>query len=233
MTALFADLVGSTALAERLDPEELKLVVGDAIAGIVGAVEAFGGTVKDLAGDGVLAVRRPRRPRGRPGARAPRVAPDRRGSVRRRGPPRLGRRRVRRPRRRRVRSGRRRRRGRRLPRGVRAVGDAVNVAARLQAQADPGTVLVGDGTAERAEASFDWGPSRALDLKGKEDVVAARTLLAHTAATAASRGIEGVQAPIVGRDRGSRRSASSRTRPSPAPARSCSSPASRGSGRRG
>ena len=81
------------------------------------------------------------------------------------------------------------------------MGDAVNVAARLQAQADPGTVLVGDGTAERAEASFDWGPSRALDLKGKEDVVTARTLLAHTAATAASRGIEGVQAPIVGRDR--------------------------------
>src|SRR5918999_3177681 len=56
VTALFADLVGSTALAERLDPEELKLVVGDAIARVVGAVEAFGGTVKDLAGDGVLGL---------------------------------------------------------------------------------------------------------------------------------------------------------------------------------
>ena len=52
VTALFADLVGSTSLGERLEPEELKLVVGDAIARIVGAVEAFGGTVKDLAGDG-------------------------------------------------------------------------------------------------------------------------------------------------------------------------------------
>ena len=56
VTALFADLVGSTALGERLDPEELKLVVGDAVGRIVGAVEAFGGTVKDLAGDGVLAL---------------------------------------------------------------------------------------------------------------------------------------------------------------------------------
>ncbi|HYF11329.1 MAG TPA: adenylate/guanylate cyclase domain-containing protein, partial [Actinomycetota bacterium] len=56
VTALFADLVGSTALGERLDPEELKLVVGDAIARIVTAVETFGGTVKDLAGDGVLAL---------------------------------------------------------------------------------------------------------------------------------------------------------------------------------
>jgi len=56
VTALFADLVGSTALGERLEPEELKLVVGDAIARIVAAIEAFGGTVKDLAGDGVLAL---------------------------------------------------------------------------------------------------------------------------------------------------------------------------------
>ena len=56
VTALFADLVGSTALGERLDPEELKLVVGDAVARMVMAVEAFGGTVKDLAGDGVLAL---------------------------------------------------------------------------------------------------------------------------------------------------------------------------------
>jgi class 3 adenylate cyclase len=55
VTVLFADLVGSTALAERLEPEELKLVVGDAIARMVGAVEAFGGTIKDLAGDGLLA----------------------------------------------------------------------------------------------------------------------------------------------------------------------------------
>ena len=40
VTALFADVVGSTALGERLDPEDLKLVVGEAVARIVGAVEA-------------------------------------------------------------------------------------------------------------------------------------------------------------------------------------------------
>ncbi|HJV05584.1 MAG TPA: adenylate/guanylate cyclase domain-containing protein, partial [Actinomycetota bacterium] len=56
VTALFADLVGSTSLAERLDPEEVKLVVGEAIARIVRGVEDFGGTIKDLAGDGVLAL---------------------------------------------------------------------------------------------------------------------------------------------------------------------------------
>jgi class 3 adenylate cyclase len=56
VTALFADLVGSTALAERLDPEEVRLVVGEAVARIVASVETFRGTVKDLAGDGVLAL---------------------------------------------------------------------------------------------------------------------------------------------------------------------------------
>jgi len=54
VTVFVADLVGSTALGERLDPEELRVVVGDAVARMVGAVEAFGGTVKDLAGDGIL-----------------------------------------------------------------------------------------------------------------------------------------------------------------------------------
>jgi len=56
VTAVFADLVGSTALAERADPEEMTLIVADAIARVVGTVENFGGTVKDLAGDGVLAL---------------------------------------------------------------------------------------------------------------------------------------------------------------------------------
>src|SRR4051794_34415622 len=55
LTVLFADIVGSTALGELLDPEDVKLVVGEAVARIVGEVEALGGHVKDLAGDGVLA----------------------------------------------------------------------------------------------------------------------------------------------------------------------------------
>ena len=55
VTVLFADLVGSTALGEQLDAEEVKLVVGEAISRIVAEVERVGGHVKDLAGDGVLA----------------------------------------------------------------------------------------------------------------------------------------------------------------------------------
>ena len=56
ITAMFADLVGSTALATRLDAEDVWGVVAEAIARIVSIVEAEGGTVKDLAGDGVMAL---------------------------------------------------------------------------------------------------------------------------------------------------------------------------------
>ena len=204
VTALFADLVGSTSLAERLDPEELKLVVGDAIARIVGAVEAFGGTVKDLAGDGVLALF------GAPVAheddperallaalRIVEEIDDFASEVKRSwgidgfgvrvgvesGPVVVGA----------VGAGSRIEYG--------ATGDAMNVAARLQSVADPGSILVGEGTAERVEPLFEWGPEQRLELKGKSQPVAARAVIAHSASSASVRGIDGVQTPLVGRSR--------------------------------
>ncbi len=56
VTALFADVAGSTALGERLDPEEAKLVIGGAISRAIRAVETYGGTVTSLMGDGLLAL---------------------------------------------------------------------------------------------------------------------------------------------------------------------------------
>src|SRR3954462_3358226 len=56
VTALFADIVGSTALGERFDPEDVVEIVGSAVSRMVEVVEEFGGTVKDLAGDGLLAL---------------------------------------------------------------------------------------------------------------------------------------------------------------------------------
>src|SRR5260370_41576577 len=56
VTALFADVVESSTLADRLGPEDARLIVGEAIARAVRIVQAYGGTVKDLAGDGMLAL---------------------------------------------------------------------------------------------------------------------------------------------------------------------------------
>src|SRR5438067_1981789 len=56
VTALFFDVVGSTALGEALDPEDLQLVVGGAVDRMVAATESFGGSPRSPAGDGGLAL---------------------------------------------------------------------------------------------------------------------------------------------------------------------------------
>ena len=56
VTALFADIVGSTALGERLLPEEVKALVGECMTRLSGAVEEFGGTVQAYQGDGICAL---------------------------------------------------------------------------------------------------------------------------------------------------------------------------------
>jgi len=45
VTALFADVVGSTALGERLSPAEVKAVIGECVTRMCEVVEAFGGCV--------------------------------------------------------------------------------------------------------------------------------------------------------------------------------------------
>ncbi|HEY3050134.1 MAG TPA: ABC transporter substrate-binding protein [Gaiellaceae bacterium] len=203
VTALDADVVGSTALAERLDAEEVKLVVGEAIARMVAAVEALGGTVKDLAGDGILALF------GAPVAHEDdaeravraglRIADDMAGygsevaagwgvdgfAVRigvNTGSVVLG-----------PVGG-----GSRVEYG--AVGDTINTAARLQKAADRGTVLVGESTYQLVETLFDWDGPKQLSLKGKQDEVVAYQATAVRSVPGRARGVLGVETPFVGRE---------------------------------
>jgi ABC-type oligopeptide transport system substrate-binding subunit/class 3 adenylate cyclase len=204
VTAVFADLVGSTALAERLDPEEVKLIVGEAVARMVRAVEEFGGTVKDLAGDGVLAlfgapatheddperavraalkITHELEAYGEDVARAWRIEGF---GVRvgvNTGPVVLG------P----VGAGHRIEYG--------AFGDTVNTAARLQAEARPGTVLVGTDTHRLVASLFEWESLRQLSVKGKADPVMAYPVTRAAPVSARLKGPAGLHAPLIGRDR--------------------------------
>jgi ABC-type transport system substrate-binding protein/class 3 adenylate cyclase len=204
LTALFADVVGSTALAERLDPEDVKLVVGEAVARIVGEVEALGGHVKDLAGDGVLAFFGAPTTREDDAERAVRCAlrivaemEEYAREVRRGwGAEGFG-----------VRVG--------AATGAvvvgeigagsrveyAAFGDPVNIAARLQAAAEPGSVLVDEATHRAVERLFDWGERRELALKGKSEAVAAWAVAGPTGAGRAPRGLPGAETRFVGRSR--------------------------------
>ena len=56
ITVLFADMVGFTDLAESLEPEELAEVLNGYLREMTAAVIAFGGSVDNMIGDGVMAV---------------------------------------------------------------------------------------------------------------------------------------------------------------------------------
>src|SRR5688572_10508450 len=60
------------------------------------------------------------------------------------------------------------------------IGDAVNVAARLQTAAAPGTILVGEGTSQRIDGGFRLQSVEPLTLKGRERPVGAAVLLAES-----------------------------------------------------
>src|SRR6266849_3347713 len=55
ITVLFADIAGSTSIAERMDPEDWTSLVGEAFQRMNRTIERYGGTVARLMGDGVLA----------------------------------------------------------------------------------------------------------------------------------------------------------------------------------
>jgi len=202
VTALFADLVGSTALAERLDPEEVKLVVGEAVARIVHAVEAFGGTVKDLAGDGVLALFGAPVSHEDDAERAMHTAfriveeiqayaddVERGWGIASFG----------------VRVG--------VDTGavaigaigagsrveLAAVGDAVNTAARLQASAEPGEILATAAVRDGVGELVAWGTPRELELKGKARPVTVHPALDLVSDGRSGHGVSGVTSPFVGR----------------------------------
>ncbi len=201
VTALFADVAGSTALSERLDPEEAKLVIGGAISRAIHAVEAYGGTVTSLMGDGLLALF------GAPVAheddpeRAVRAGLDIMAAAReyadevRRGwgvegfSMRVG-----------IHTGEvvagRVGAGERVEYSV--VGDTVNTAARLEAAATGDGILVSDVTQRQVVNLFDWGQPRSLQLKGKVDAVVAFPVTG--AREAALRGAAEPTTPMVGRE---------------------------------
>ncbi len=55
LTAMFCDLVGSTALSAKLDPEDMRVVIHTYQNVVVGEIARFEGHIAKFMGDGVLA----------------------------------------------------------------------------------------------------------------------------------------------------------------------------------
>ena len=56
VTALFADIKGSTDLMEDLDPEEARAIIDPALGLMIEAVQHYGGYVVQSTGDGIFAL---------------------------------------------------------------------------------------------------------------------------------------------------------------------------------
>ena len=201
VTVLFADLAGSTALGERLDPEDVRELQEELFELVNTEVERFGGTTEKFVGDAVLAVF------GIPSSheddpdRAVRAALAAQEGFRsfservrtRYGADvglRIG-----------VNTGEVVAGREAAARGELMVsGDAVNVAARLQQHAEPGEVLVGRRTQTSTSRTISYEPHREIDAKGKQLPLAAWVAVAAAGERESPvRGVAGVTAPMVGR----------------------------------
>jgi class 3 adenylate cyclase len=179
ITALFADIVGSTRLGERLGPDEVKALVGECVTRMSRAVEEFGGVVQAYMGDGICAYfgvptaheDDPERA-ARAALRIIRSAGEYATEIQQAwgisgfnvrvgvnsGPAAVG------------------EVGEGAPQTV-ALGDTTNVAARLQSAAEPGTVAVGELTARRLSERFVLEPIGEISVKGRERAVSSWRLV--------------------------------------------------------
>jgi class 3 adenylate cyclase len=192
VTILFADLVGFTSQAERLDPEDVRATLSPYYSRLRGELERHGGTVEKFIGDAVMAVF------GAPVAhkddpeRAIRAALAIRDSI--------------------VEDGRLQVRiavttgealvtlDARTSQGEGMVaGDVVNTAARLQAAAPVNGILADETTYRATRRTISYGQTGPVEAEGKEKPVPVWQALETRSRPSVAIRHEG--APLVGRRR--------------------------------
>jgi class 3 adenylate cyclase/tetratricopeptide (TPR) repeat protein len=207
VTVLFADMTGSTDLADRMDPEEVRLLMAGYFGAMAQAIHRHGGTIEKFIGDAVMAIF------GMPAAheddpeRAVRAALEMLDALKRfneqrlaedpQAPPvqiRIG-----------INTGEVVAASGASDGGQFLItGDAVNVAARLQQQAQPGTILVGSRTYRSTHGAIVYQPLSPIEVKGKPRPLRVWQAIDAVEDQAAPptqhlRGIEGLPSPFIGR----------------------------------
>jgi predicted ATPase/class 3 adenylate cyclase len=197
VTVLFSDVSGSTALGHELDPESLRRLMSRYFGRMESVLERHGGTVEKFIGDAVVAIFGIPLSHEDDALRAVRAAVEMRAvlddlneefrqawgvALETRTGVNTGE----------VIAGD-------LGRGHSfAVGDAVNVAARLEQAAQPGEILIGESTYRLVPDAVVAEPVEPLTVKGKPSPVLARRLLeVILGARGWSRRLD---SPLVGRE---------------------------------
>ncbi len=199
LSVMFCDLVGSTALAARLDPEDLREVIGAYHRTVADVVRSFDGFVAKYMGDGVLAYFGYPRAHEDDAERAVRAGLDLIDAVGRldvksvRLPARIG-----------------------IATGLVVVGDLIgkgsaqeqsvvgetpNLAARLQALAEPDAVVIAAGTHRLVGDLFEVRDLGAVEVKGLAAPVPAWQVLRPSAIESRFEALRGsALTRLVGRD---------------------------------
>ena len=171
VTVLFADVAGFTSLAEKLDPEDVNKIMDGCFKIILNEVHKYEGTVIQFTGDGAMALFGAPLSHEDHAQRACHAALDIQKSMKaynnriketfgtdflmriglNTGLVIIG------------------RVGDDLRMDYTARGDTVNLAARMETNARPGSVLVSPNTYNRAREKFKFNPLGKLTVKGKED----------------------------------------------------------------
>ncbi len=203
VTVLFADLSGFTALAERLDPEEVRAFQNALFETLAQAIARYDGFVEKFVGDAVLAIFGAPVAHEDDPARACDAALDmlERGAklshkwaarlgqlvtlhvAVHTGPVVAG------------------SLGDAAGAAYAVTGDTVNTTSRLLAAAPSGTILVSEATRVLTRHRFGFEPAGELALRGKADPVVVHRLLGALAEPGSARGLAalGLTAPLVGR----------------------------------
>ncbi len=202
VTALFCDVAGSTAMAENLDPEEWAEIMNEAFDYLIAPVYRYEGVVARLMGDAILAFFGAPVAHEDDAVRAVLAGLDIVRSVR--------------PFRERI----RREYGLdfKLRAGINtgpvvvgevgsdlqmeytAMGDAVNLAARMEQTALPGTLQITQHTYRLVAPFFDVYEVGSVEVKGRHEPVQAYRVLGWHEQPGLRRGVVGLRAPLIGRE---------------------------------
>ena len=203
VTMLFCDIKGSTAMAEKLDPEDVMEIMDGAFDLLIEPVYRYEGTLARLMGDAVLAFFGAPIAHEDDAQRAALAALEIVAGVRRYAARLEEERGI---------------RGFDVRAGIHtglvvvgevgsdlraeytAMGDAVNLAARLESAAEPGTVLVSEDTHRLIAPLFETVALDPIEVKGRSEPVPVYRVLAAREQPGKPRGIPGLESPLVGRE---------------------------------
>ena len=177
-TILFVDIKGFTELAGQLDPEKATEIINNIFAPIVGIIDKYGGSINKFLGDGLMAVFGTPFSHEDDPERAARASLEIMKSIEENGKTKIGSK---------TKSLKARigintglcisgEIGSSIRKEFSVIGDTVNLASRLQANAATGKILIGEKTFHRIKDNFITSPPRKVKIKGKKDLVSVYTL---------------------------------------------------------